>query len=656
MSLIQTFPDGGGTNIPNGSTVTPTDDIQTWLKCAELTETYTTLNEVLTDNDVMEKLFRSENASDYLVRSTTWASDIVANQTAMILIGKNDYCADKLLNDSTWKTAIINSGYWDSILIGLVPIMTSNITPYGEAFDMENDSIAYKAFMGLFDGSRTFYPTSVTQTNWVAYDFKFPVLIYKVGFTNFLYTYNSTNYWGTKTYQIQYSDDKSTWTDATSVLTAAFNTTKQYINISSSAHRYWRFYISSSSNSTAISSSVNTVQFYGKLAKTTIYSAANDIVSFVDDEGAKVVKTDATGKGEVTIVCKPNTDITFTSSVAKNPDNLSENYSKVVTVKSSAEPVYVMPNKDVMYWWGYKSNNLENQTTDNGWATYGSRSFVLPTYNANYISFSTTSSTNCGIGNKNSINFNNVNVVFETIQLAFNVGLNLTTFDSKSRTNQTPNVSQTVVNTIQKLVSNTPKTNGYLEVSASAGREGKVYALWYDSDDDDSKAEISAIGTNEDKPTASRAYAVGEHFYKNGKFCTAIAAIAQGAMFTLGTNYVEGTIAEAIGCKTELIYTLANGDTTGVNIQIDKYKILVLVIGENSSTNSNDFCSNLLPVSLLKQFAGTYKQLHCRQFWDSNGNVWHHCSVMFNNDFTNVRTNTYNLPNSNYFAKLYGVY
>lgn len=60
------------------------------------------------------------------------------------------------------------------------------------------------------------------------------------------------------------------------------------------------------------------------------------------------------------------------------------------------------------------------------------------------------------------------------------------------------------------------------------------------------KADISAIGTNEDKATASQAYTVGQHFYKDGKFCTAIANIASGGTFTLNTNYVEGTIAEAL--------------------------------------------------------------------------------------------------------------
>lgn len=56
----------------------------------------------------------------------------------------------------------------------------------------------------------------------------------------------------------------------------------------------------------------------------------------------------------------------------------------------------------------------------------------------------------------------------------------------------------------------------------------------------------SVVGPVENSTTASKAYAVGEHFIRNDKFCTAIAAIASGATLTLNTNYVEGTIAECI--------------------------------------------------------------------------------------------------------------
>lgn len=62
---------------------------------------------------------------------------------------------------------------------------------------------------------------------------------------------------------------------------------------------------------------------------------------------------------------------------------------------------------------------------------------------------------------------------------------------------------------------------------------------------EDKKADISALGTQEGA-TASKLYHVGEHFYKDGKFCTVIGSgdVALGTTWTLNTNYVEGTIAD----------------------------------------------------------------------------------------------------------------
>jgi len=64
----------GKSNIPDGRTVLPTDDIQIWLHCANIwNKSYTTLAEVLADTDTLLALITSNNAVDYMVRSTTWA-------------------------------------------------------------------------------------------------------------------------------------------------------------------------------------------------------------------------------------------------------------------------------------------------------------------------------------------------------------------------------------------------------------------------------------------------------------------------------------------------------------------------------------------------------------------------------------------------------
>ena len=112
--------------IPNGSTVTPTDDIQTWLKCAGITDktTYTTLSDVLSDTDTLIALCADSNACDYMARSTNWASGVAADSTAMLIVGKYNYCANALLDDNTWETAIRNSAY--SSYVDPVPVTWSN--------------------------------------------------------------------------------------------------------------------------------------------------------------------------------------------------------------------------------------------------------------------------------------------------------------------------------------------------------------------------------------------------------------------------------------------------------------------------------------------------------------------------------------------------
>lgn len=137
--------------IPDGRTVLPTDDIQIWLNCANVWDkAYTTLAEVLADTDTLLALITSNNAVNYMVRSTTWASGVSVDSSAMTYIGQNNYCANTLLADATWLNAIANSEYIDSVLNVKVPAMTSNTTPSGECFGRTYQSghEYYRAFDG----------------------------------------------------------------------------------------------------------------------------------------------------------------------------------------------------------------------------------------------------------------------------------------------------------------------------------------------------------------------------------------------------------------------------------------------------------------------------------------------------------------------------
>lgn len=116
----------------------------------------------------------------------------------------------------------------------------------------------------------------------------------------------------------------------------------------------------------------------------TVYSAANDTVSFTDAVGSKTVTTNSSGQGSVSITfIPPSQSITFTSSVAKNPSNLSAAYSKNINLTESISSIKVMPN-GALYWYGFITSDLEA----NG-ITRGTWSKIAPTYSTNYIQTST---------------------------------------------------------------------------------------------------------------------------------------------------------------------------------------------------------------------------------------------------------------------------
>ena len=98
-------------------------------------------------------------------------------------------------------------------------------------------------------------------------------------------------------------------------------------------------------------------------------------------------------------------------------------------------------------------------------------------------------------------------------------------------------------------------------------------------------AAISCIGYEETGSTCSNpnGYQIGDNFYKDGKFCTAIATINQGATFTENTNYVKGTIADAIkslnsGLTVEEMTNQVTFHTTNYLNRTHIYKIGSIII------------------------------------------------------------------------------
>ena len=244
--------------VPDGSTVTPTDDIQTWLNCADIWDkNYTTIAQVLADSTTLSALIADSNAVNYMVRSTTWASSVCANQNAMSLIGLDDYCADTLLGDSTWLNAICSSTYFESVLNVKVPTMTSNTAPSGEAIASGVYSSATPNYYAFDNNSTTYWGGAQAINGWIGYKFTNRVCVRKVKVSTEL-AYSVYGNSG----KIQYSDNNSTWTDVPNSSTTLDNTTKT-VNISDVGyHLYWRLYCTTTGSVNTFN--VNELQFYGR--------------------------------------------------------------------------------------------------------------------------------------------------------------------------------------------------------------------------------------------------------------------------------------------------------------------------------------------------------------------------------------------------------
>ncbi len=202
--------------IPEGSTVLPTDDIQTWLKCANITDkSYTTLAEVLADRETFETLIADSNACDYMVRSTSWAEI-------------------------------------------KVPTMTDNTHPSGEAFSYyENSNYpAYQAF-DSDDTTQCGYTSHSPYTDCgTGYDFGVPIYLnaYKI------YTSLSARL---LTAVLKGSNDKETWVTLDTYTFSSSNNQRKNINIDTPYRYYCVFLGSLASGYTSTQVGIETIQFYG---------------------------------------------------------------------------------------------------------------------------------------------------------------------------------------------------------------------------------------------------------------------------------------------------------------------------------------------------------------------------------------------------------
>ncbi len=257
--------------VPNGSTVTPTNDIQAWLKCANLNKSYTTISQVLADTNTLSALISDNNASDYMVRSTTWASDVCSNESAMTYIGLNNYCANKLLDNSTWFEAICNAkdssgnDLFEKVLNVKVPTLTGNTgSDGGEAicsdYYISTNRYPWKAFD---DSDSTSWCNAGGNTGYIGYKFPKKVCVNKLRLVSC--DESGNNLHTIKDFDVYGSDDGTNWGTPiySGTKTSSTKLSKQDFNINNNkSYLYYKVQAKSTYSTTFVT--IGTVQFYGR--------------------------------------------------------------------------------------------------------------------------------------------------------------------------------------------------------------------------------------------------------------------------------------------------------------------------------------------------------------------------------------------------------
>lgn len=220
----------------------------------------------------------------------------------------------------------------------------------------------------------------------------------------------------------------------------------------------------------------------------TMYSAVEDTVTFTDKAGVAYTETFATGQSSksVSFYINPSgsSSITFTSSVAKNPDNLSEPFSKSVTITSATTEIEIFPvaKSKMLYWWGYMSSVIGDMAS-NGYSQSGV-TISAATYNKNNVNCNSGNAIAKGIATSSTIDLTDVNsvkTIYEYSNLSANYAHGTGSFTAKDLGTASSWIELTTPGTIGLATTDTSAVTGSQYI-ASFGRacNKTIYALWYE--------------------------------------------------------------------------------------------------------------------------------------------------------------------------------
>ncbi len=119
-----------------------------------------------------------------------------------------------------------------------------------------------------------------------------------------------------------------------------------------------------------------------------IYSAPNDTIYYYKNgERVDLCTTDSSGRA---VVASLPQNTTYYSSIAKDPNNLSNPYSKNISLPNNENDAYLMPSSGdaMVYWYGYKGSAfLSNVYNSFSWRSGTTNATATVTFNTNSILF-----------------------------------------------------------------------------------------------------------------------------------------------------------------------------------------------------------------------------------------------------------------------------
>lgn len=167
------------------------NQLQNWIEAGRVTQSFSTLDEVLASESTVRQLMTIHASVDvlkeWMISEQEIVDTFVANATAMKWMGLRDYAYDTLTASvDGLEEKMLASENWEYALKDHVPVMTSSTAPYGNSFaisELNSNYPSYKAFNSS-DSSNIWHSQVLYSPDWfwVGYRFINPIRVNRLKF------------------------------------------------------------------------------------------------------------------------------------------------------------------------------------------------------------------------------------------------------------------------------------------------------------------------------------------------------------------------------------------------------------------------------------------------------------------------------------------